>query len=373
MNEESSPLISILIPYYNDRAFLADAVESVLKQTYQNFELILFNHASTDGSRDIARTYNDSRIIHIDSDKNLGAGSTYNLSVCLQHMNGTYFKTMCADDLLRPDCLENLMAYAKTNPDKDLIFGNLEYVNVDKKSYKKDWFSSVKGFSVLNSETDLMKIFSCGSNILPYTGAFIKTEPLRQIKMDNSLTIRADMWLWLSLLLNGGKVGFCNKIVGLYRRNNQQESYFNENIVLRRSEMEKPAFLSLFFEMRDVNLVKAVFPDSPYAAQLTDLKDIPFFVAETFLRRNGFSFAYLKLFNLILEEETRLRLENIFGFGILELRRLYAFGETTGWKKRLYAKNPKKLNEAELLFLLAKRCLKTVVSFITLRPLRHKP
>lgn len=367
-----APLVSVMLPYYNDKAFLADAVESVLKQTYKNFELILFNHASTDGSRDIARSYNDPRIIHIDAEKNLGAGSTYNLPICLKQMSGDYFKTMCADDLLRADGLENLVAYALENPDKDLIFGNLEHIDAKGKSLKKDWFSTVKGFSLGYNEIDLMKIFSCGSNVLPYTGAFIKTEKLRQIKPDNSLTIRADMWLWLDLLINGNKVGFLNRIIGAYRHNDQQESSFDLEIIARRSETEKQAQLSLFFEMTDTAVVKAVFPDSPYADRLIDPQDIPFYVAEHFFRKEGYSFAYLKLFQMLQDNEALDRLERVFGFGILELRKLYAFKQTVGWKKRLYAKQPKKLNELDLLFLLAKRCLKTVSGIITFRSLRHK-
>lgn len=369
---ESTPLISVMIPYYNDKAFLADAVESVLNQTYKNFELVLFNHASTDGSRDIARSYNDPRIIHIDAEKNLGAGSTYNLPICLKQMSGDYFKTMCADDLLRADGLENLVAYALENPDKDLIFGNLEHIDAKGKSLKKDWFSTVKGFSLGYNEIDLMKIFSCGSNVLPYTGAFVKTKKLRQIKMDNSLTIRADMWLWLDLLINGNKVGFLNRIIGAYRHNDQQESSFDLEIIARRSNTEKEALLSLFLEMTDIASVKSVFPDSPYADRLTDPQDIPFYVAEVFMRRDNLQFAYLTLFKMLQNDETLNRLERVFGFGVLELRKLYAFKQTAGWKKRLYAKNPKKLNEAELLYLLARRCLKTVLGILTFRSLRHK-
>ena len=371
MNENAT-LISVILPYYNDKAFLADAVESVLNQIYQNFELILFNHVSTDGSRDIAHSYNDPRIIHIDAEKNLGAGATYNLTICLKQVAGMYFKTMCADDILRPDCLENIVAYALENPNIDLIFGNLEYVNTKGKSLKKNWFSSFKGFSLGYNEIDLMKIFSRGSNVLPYTGAFVKTNKLRQIKMDNSLTIRADMWLWLSLLLSGAKVGFCNKIVGSYRFHEYQESFFDSKIIQRRSETEKTAFLSLFFEMNNIEAVKAVFPDSPYIDKLTDSQDIPFYVAEYFFRKEGYSFAYLKLFRMLQNNETCNYLERVFGFGILELRKLYAFNKTVGWKKLLYTKNPKKLNEAELLYLLVKRCLKTVLGIITLRSLRHK-
>lgn len=371
MNENSF-LITVAVNYYNDKRFLSKCIESILNQSYKNFELILFNHASTDGSRDIARSYNDPRIIHIDAPKNLGAGASYNLRYCLPSFKGKFYKGFCADDVMLPDCLKHLAEYAQNNPEKGLIFGNLEYINAKGKKLGGDWFHSVKNFSINTDEINLLKIFAQGSNILPCSGAFVKTEKLRQIKMDNSLTIRADIWLWLSLLIQGNKIGFCNKIVGSYRRNDQQESYFDADIIARRSETEKPALLSLFFEMRDINVVKAVFPDSPYADKLTDAQDIPFYVAEYFFRKNGYPFAYDALFKMMLDDKTMNRLENIFGFGVLELRRLYAFGKPDSWKKRLYSKNPKKLNEAELFYLLVRRCLKTVASLITLRSLRHK-
>ena len=67
--------VSVLIPYYNDREFLRQSIESVLNQTYKDFELILVNHATTDDCREIAHSYNDDRIIHLDMDKNYGAGT----------------------------------------------------------------------------------------------------------------------------------------------------------------------------------------------------------------------------------------------------------------------------------------------------------
>ena len=369
---ENSPLISVFLPYYNDKAFLADAVESVLNQSYKNIELVLFNHASADGSRDIAHSYNDQRIIHIDAKKNLGAGATYNISVCLAQMSGVWFKTMCADDILRSDCFENMVAYALENPDKDLIFGNMEYVNAEGKSLKKDWFSDVRGFSVNNSEIDLMKLFSSNINVLPYTGAFVKTEKLRSLKMDNSLTIRADMWLWLSSLLQGAKVGYCNQIIGSYRFHGYQENSFDPEIIHWRSEYEKSPFLSLFFGINDISIAKTVFPDSPYADRLTDPQDIPFYVAEYFLRKDGYPFAYDALFKMMTDDDTCERLERVFGFGVLELRKLYAFKKETSFKKRLYVKKPKELTLLELLYLTTRKISRKIGFLLTLRFLRKK-
>lgn len=367
-----TPLITVAINYYNDKKYLSDCIESVLNQSFSDFQLVLFNHASTDGSRDIARSYDDPRIIHVDADKNLGAPASYNLRYSFPFLNGKFYKGFSADDVMKTDCLKHLVEYVESNPSADLIFGNLEYVNDKGKSLGRDWFHSHKKFSTDCTELDLIRVFAAGENILPCPASLIRMEKLKRIKWDNSLTIRADMWFWLSLLIGGSKVGFCDKIVGSYRVHEYQESYFDAEILRNRSEMEKIPFLSLFFEVQDVNTVKAVFPDSPYASKLTETRDVPFYIAEYFLRKNGYPFAYQALFNMMQDEENLQRLERVFGFGVLELRRLYAFKKSDGWKKKVFAKNPKKLNEAELLYLLSRRFLKTLTSIITLRPLRRK-
>ncbi len=78
----NNPLVSVFIPYYNDSKYLRKAIDSIFAQTYKNFELILLNHASSDGSRDIAHSYHDKRIKHIDMPKNYGAGGEYYLKKC---------------------------------------------------------------------------------------------------------------------------------------------------------------------------------------------------------------------------------------------------------------------------------------------------
>ena len=368
-----NPLVSVVVNYYNDKKFLSDCIKSILNQSYKNFELILHNHASTDGSRDIAHSYNDPRIIHIDAAKNLGAGASYHLNYILPAVKGDYYKGFSADDIMNPDCLTNLVSYASEHPDKDLIFGNLEFINAAGKKIGQDWFHSINNFSITADEIDLLKMFSEDKNSLPCPASMIKTDLLKQITLDQSLTIRADMWLWVSLLIAGAKVGYCDKIVVAYRCHNYQESSFNPDIIKKRIEYEKAPFLSLFFSLKDVETAKAVFPDSPYIDKLTDPRDIPFYVAECFFRKDGHPFAYDALFNMMLNDKTRDRLENVFGFGVLELRQLYAFKkEKLSFKNRVYSKQPQKLTLIELLYLLLKQSLKTFAALVTLRFLRKR-
>ena len=96
IENQKEPLVSVFIPYYNDDKFLRESIEAVLNQSYKNLELILVNHASTDSSRDIAHSYDDDRIVHIDMPINYGAGSGKLLKEFLKVAKGKYSKLLCA-------------------------------------------------------------------------------------------------------------------------------------------------------------------------------------------------------------------------------------------------------------------------------------
>ena len=89
-NTSSLPLVSVFLPYYNDRRYLKEAIESVLNQTYPNWELILLNHATEDDCREIAHSYKDNRIVHIDMEENLGAGGGILFEKMLLASSGKY-------------------------------------------------------------------------------------------------------------------------------------------------------------------------------------------------------------------------------------------------------------------------------------------
>lgn len=135
----NTPLVTVITSYYNDQAFLKDAIDSVLAQTYKNWELILINHASTDSSRDIAHSYKDERIKHIDLHQNYGATGNFLAQTGLKNANGEFIKFLSADDILKPNALNTLLQAALTNQ-ADLVFGNLEFIDIHKNLLGKNWF-----------------------------------------------------------------------------------------------------------------------------------------------------------------------------------------------------------------------------------------
>ncbi len=111
------PLVSIGLPVYNGEYFLKDTLESILQQSFDNFELIISDNASTDATEQICKSYalHDKRIKYYRNEKNLGAAKNYNQLVDMA--KGRYFKWAAADDLIAPEYLALCVDVLNNNPD----------------------------------------------------------------------------------------------------------------------------------------------------------------------------------------------------------------------------------------------------------------
>ena len=118
-----APLVSIGLPVRNGERFLAQALDSLLGQTLQGFELIISDNASTDGTADICRDYaaRDARIRYIRQPSNIGAPRNWNF-VALE-ARGRYFKWAAADDFCDPRLLEKCVAVLNADPSIVLCYG----------------------------------------------------------------------------------------------------------------------------------------------------------------------------------------------------------------------------------------------------------
>ena len=118
MSEGQGPLVSVLTPVYNGEEFLVECIESVLGQTYSNWEYIIVNNCSTDRTLGIARDYakKDSRIRVQSNDRFVGVIENHNIAFTLMSSTAKYCKVVSADDFLFPDCLAKMVDFAEANP-----------------------------------------------------------------------------------------------------------------------------------------------------------------------------------------------------------------------------------------------------------------
>jgi glycosyltransferase involved in cell wall biosynthesis len=131
------PLVSIGLPVYNGQNYLSQAIESVLNQTYQNWELIISDNGSTDNTANICNFYaeKDSRIRVYRYEENQGASRNFNRT--FEESTGKYFKWLAHDDLLVPENIEKCVGVLEANPDcvlcgspKKNVRFNGEYIDV---------------------------------------------------------------------------------------------------------------------------------------------------------------------------------------------------------------------------------------------------
>jgi glycosyltransferase involved in cell wall biosynthesis len=120
---QGEPLVSILTPVYNGGNYLTECIESVLAQTYQNWEYIIVNNCSTDRSREIASAYaqKDARIRVHDNPDFVSAMENHNIAFQQISATSKYCKMVHADDWLFPECLKQMVAVAEAHPDVGIV------------------------------------------------------------------------------------------------------------------------------------------------------------------------------------------------------------------------------------------------------------
>ena len=108
------PKISVLMPVYNSEIYLREAIDSILNQTFRDFEFIIIDDGSTDSSPDIIRSYSDPRIRFYLNERNMGVAATLNRGLDLA--TGEYIARMDSDDISLPERFEKQIRYLDRHP-----------------------------------------------------------------------------------------------------------------------------------------------------------------------------------------------------------------------------------------------------------------
>jgi glycosyltransferase involved in cell wall biosynthesis len=111
------PRVSIALPVFNGERYLAQAIQSILDQTYRDFELIVSDNASTDRTEEICRSFEaqDTRVRYVRQPRNIGASPNFN--ICFALASGEYFKWAAHDDYLEPEYLAACVEALDAHPD----------------------------------------------------------------------------------------------------------------------------------------------------------------------------------------------------------------------------------------------------------------
>jgi glycosyltransferase involved in cell wall biosynthesis len=121
------PLVSIVMPVYNAASTIEAAIYSIINQTYQNWELLILDDGSTDGTPGNVSQFGDKRINYYKSEKRIGVAKRLNEGVLLA--GGKYIARMDADDLSFPERIEKQVAFMEAHPETDLLGTSIIAIN----------------------------------------------------------------------------------------------------------------------------------------------------------------------------------------------------------------------------------------------------
>lgn len=193
------PLVSILVPSYNGAAFLREALDSILAQTYPHVEVILLDDASTDGTGEIAASYSD-RIRYVRQSSNLGIYDNVNAGIALAR--GELIATYHADDIYLPTMVEKQVGFLAAHPEVGAVFASDIFVDADGREYARLVLpTEVAGDRVLEYRVVLNTLLTYKNRFLVCPTAMIRAAVHRDVGVYRQAQYRntADLEMWLRI------------------------------------------------------------------------------------------------------------------------------------------------------------------------------
>ncbi len=225
---KTTPLVSVLMPAFNSELYIAEAIESILNQSHDNIELIIFDDGSTDRTRVVIEQYQDPRIVRMLSDQNYGVVRARNEMI--DRASGQYIALMDADDIADPTRIEKQLKSIERG-DCD-ICGSAQWVldeSTQQVKKSKDKFTDADLRSLLAVYCGL-----CNSAMMG------KAEIFKRFKYDTSILTSEDYYLWVQMAAAGYRfLNLKERLITYRRYPSQTSSVHLEKFKITTIEVQK--------------------------------------------------------------------------------------------------------------------------------------
>ncbi len=169
------PKVSIIIPSFNHEQFVAETIQSVLDQTYQDFEIVITDDGSTDSTVDIIKTFADRRIKLFCFQQNQGASRAANN--CIDHSSGEYIAMLSSDDAFYPEKLEKQVEFLEKHTEIGAVFSQAEIINEQGGLLEKeDHFYQTAFLQENRNRFEWLRYFFFNGNCLCHPSALIRRQ-----------------------------------------------------------------------------------------------------------------------------------------------------------------------------------------------------
>ncbi len=201
--------ISVIMPAYNAEQYIGEAIDSILCQSFRDFELIILNDSSKDGTEGVILSYDDPRIVYVKNEENLGVARTLNRGLALA--KGQYIARMDADDISLPERFQKQAQYLDSHPDCVVCGSSVEK------------FGAAKGVCAFPETDEKIRTAMLLSNPVAHPSVMLRAQILRQhgLVYEEAFEKVEDYRLWIRLADKGGFYNFQTPLLR-YRIHPQQ-------------------------------------------------------------------------------------------------------------------------------------------------------
>ena len=221
-NPTNEPLVSVVTPVYNGEPYLRECIESVLAQTYTNFEFIIVNNRSTDSSLETAELYarQDDRIRIVQNETFLSQAQNYNNALRSISQDSVYCKIIAADDFIFPTCLQAMVGLAEKHPNMGVVGA---YTLLDRGNRSEIYLTGLPYRQKEFSGRDICRRFLLDGLYVTGspTATLIRSEIVRgrdHFYYEDSVTEDVDIFFEI---LQSWDFGFVHEVLTYHRRDNE--------------------------------------------------------------------------------------------------------------------------------------------------------
>jgi glycosyltransferase involved in cell wall biosynthesis len=315
------PRVSVLAPSYNHQPYVVEAIASLLNQTYEDFELIVIDDASTDATFERIESFSDPRLIISRNETRRGGCAT--AWKAYHRSQGEYIAFLDTDNVCEPDMLRSLASQLDGKPDLLGVIGLARSIDDDGNTiadYFPDNAAGLNRYELLNK---MFQLF----NPVCAPAAMIRRKALDQVSFCSSqLGNLHDFATWIALLFLGEVAVIPERVLRFRIRNNDANLSAPRPDTRNRVAFEQYQILGLFLEqINNVELLCKVLPGvTKHVWPLND-RLVPFHMAQLAISLNNPAhrlFGINTLFKMLSNRDTAEYVRESCGFDYLDLYRL---------------------------------------------------
>ncbi|WP_271251632.1 glycosyltransferase [Pseudanabaena sp. Chao 1811] len=311
------PTISVVIPSYNHEKYISEALQSVLDQTYKDFEIVITDDGSSDKSVNLIKEFTDPRIKLFVFSENKGACLTVNN--CIENSTGKFIALLNSDDVFLPNKLEIQLNFLNSHPEIGAVFSYAKIINDNSDDFEGEHFYKNIFIQPNRNRFEWLNYFFYNGNCLCHPSILIRRECYENVGLyDPRFAQLPDFDFWIRLCQKYEIHIIPEELICFRVRDNEANASGNrlENHI--RSTAELSQIYNNFLSLEVTNHLDTIFPEINQMEVFNDQKNInnnirQYLIAKLMLNIEIFAVKYFAL-SVIFDKLNSKDIQNILSY-----------------------------------------------------------